>query len=225
MREVGGSDPPPIGVLIVDDHALFRAGLQLVLGPISGGRIDVVGEAHDDATAVARIRELRPDVVLLDWAMPGAGGARVLDAVSRQFPTVRVLVVSGVDDVGAIRGMLEAGADGYLPKSSDPRVLGQAVVMVADGCSVVPRGTLDLFVKGPAAAPAPPPGLAEEDLALLRMIAQGLDTREIAGTLYISERTAKRRISGLLHRLGVDNRAEAAALAGRFGLVLHEHAG
>lgn len=219
MRDADGGDPPPIRVMIVDDHALFSAGLELVLGPVSQGRIVVVATAHDHTGAVAGIRQHRPDVVLLDWAMPGPGGAEVLDTVTRQFPTVRVLVVSGVDDIATIRQVLAAGADGYLPKSADPRVLGQAVAMVADGCCVVPRTTLDLLVRGSAVAAAPPANLAEEDLSLLRMIAQGLDTRDIAGTLYISERTAKRRIAGLLHRLGVDSRAEAAALAGHLGLL------
>ncbi len=222
MSSADGGGTPQIRVLIVDDHALFSAGLELVLGPTSQGRIVVVGTAHDHAGAVAGIRQQRPDVVLLDWAMPGPGGTAVLDTVVRQFPTIRVLVVSGVDDIGTIRQVLSAGADGYLPKSADPRVLGQAVAMVADGCCVVPRGTLDLLVRGPAGAAAPPANLAEEDLSLLRMIAQGLDTRDIAGALYISERTAKRRIAGLLHRLGVDSRAEAAALAGHLGLLLHE---
>jgi DNA-binding NarL/FixJ family response regulator len=207
-----------VSVVLVDDHPLFSRGLELLLN--SGSDVRVVGRVDDATGAVSLVDRTGPDLAVIDLAMPPPGGIEVLRQVKVHFPRVRVLVLSGTADEHEVVAALQAGADGFLPKTAEPAELVPPLLAMALGWSVLPSALLHRLALR-TARPASPriPPLEEEDLALWRLVADGLGVDEIAERLYVSERTVKRMTAALLRRLGVQNRAQAAALAGRAGLL------
>ncbi|MFF5084076.1 response regulator [Actinoplanes sp. NPDC000266] len=207
-----------IRVAVVDDHNLFARGLELLLPEVSGGRATVVATTGDAAYAASVVRHAVPDVVLVDLRMPPPGGMRAISAVRRAAPRARVLAMSGDDDPELALEALRTGASGFLPKSSDPADILQPLLAVIDGWAVLPESLLAVMVERNG-RPATPDNLSDEDRELLRLIAAGSSTVEIATKLHVSERTVKRLTATLLRKLHVASRAEAAALAGRTGLL------
>ncbi|MEU8815002.1 response regulator transcription factor [Actinoplanes sp. NPDC048796] len=207
-----------IRVAIVDDHNLFARGLELLLPEVSDGRATVVATTDDAAYAASVVRHAVPDVVLVDLRMPPPGGLRAIDAVRRAAPRARVLAMSGDDDPELALAALRAGAAGFLPKSSDPADILQPLLAVIDGWAVVPPRLLAVMIEKNG-RPAVPETLSDDDRDLLRLIAAGASTVDIAVKLHVSERTVKRLTATLLRKLHVTSRAEAAALAGRAGLL------
>ncbi len=209
-----------VDVIVVDDHPLFTRGLSLLLPEVSDGRVRVVGTTDDASAAAALVQRERADVAVVDVQMPPPGGARAIAAIRRVRPLVRVVAMSGFAEADAALEALRAGAVGFLPKTVDPESLVGPLLAVLDGWSVLPepllRGLLD------RAAPSERDGIAgrlsADERRLWRLIAAGAGTVDIATTLHVSERTAKRLVAQLLRRLGVATRVEAAALAGRVGL-------
>ena len=208
-----------IRIAVVDDHPLFVRGLELLLPEVSGGRAAVVASTNDAAAAAGLVRRTVPDIALVDLHMPAPGGIRAIGAVRQAAPRVRVLAMSGDDDPGPAVEALQAGAEGFLPKSSEPADLLQPLLAALDGWSVMPADLL-------AAVLARVPGqrraavhLAPDERDLLQLIATGSSTTEMAARLHVSERTVKRQTAGLLKKLRVSSRAEAAALAGSSGLL------
>src|SRR3954451_15475718 len=128
----------PIGVALVDDHPLFVRGLELLLPEVSGGRAVVVASTSDAAAAVSLVREAVPDMVLVDLHMPAPGGLRAIAAIRKEVPRVRVLAMSGDDDPAPALQALRSGAEGFLPKSSEPVDLLQPLLAALDGWSVMP---------------------------------------------------------------------------------------
>ncbi|MEV7228236.1 MULTISPECIES: response regulator transcription factor [Polymorphospora] len=213
------SGPATIRIALVDDHALFVRGLELLLPTTSNGRIQVAGTTSDAATAAALVRGCLPDLALVDLHMPAPGGVRAIMAIRRTSPGLRILAMSGIDDTDTAVAALRAGAEGYLPKSSEPEDLLPPLLAALEGWSVLPMDLLAAVV-APARTGRPVAAiLDDQERALLRLIAQGSGTLQIADTLHISERSVKRLTAALLRKLRVSSRAEAAALAGSAGLL------
>jgi two-component system nitrate/nitrite response regulator NarL len=203
---------------IVDDHPLFVRGLELLLPSATDGRTQVVGTTGDAAAAAGLALRCAPDVVLVDLHMPDPGGVRAIAAVLRAAPHVRVVAMSGLDDHDLLMAGLRAGAQGYLPKTSEPEDLLPPLRAVLDGWAVLPVAVLAALLQ-PTRTALPVPQLDEHDRQLWRLIANGYTTSDIALQLHVSERTVKRLTANLLRRLKVPTRAQAAALAGQTGLL------
>ena len=212
-------DPRSVDIVLVDDHPLFNRGLELLLAA-AGDDVRLVASTDDAAMAVDVVRRHRPDVALIDIAMPPPGGHAAIRAVKRAHPAVRVLALSGVTDPQQRLAALRAGADGFVPKTSQPDDLLHPVLALAQGYGVVPA---DMLRKLVSAAERPASSLVDElddaERKLWLAIARGAGTDAIAGELIVSERTAKRMVAALLRKVGARNRIEAAALAGRSGLL------
>lgn len=209
-----------IRVAVIDDHDLFVRGLELLLPEVSDGRATVVATAVDAAYAATLVRHAVPDVVLIDLHMPPPGGLRAIRAVRQAAPRARVLAMSGDDDPEVAIEALRSGATGFLPKSSDAAGLLPPLLAAIEGWAVMPERLLSV-VFGPDHRPAVSPvieGLTEKERDLLRSIAAGASTVEMAARMHVSERTVKRLTATLLRKLRVSSRAEAAALAGGAGL-------
>jgi DNA-binding NarL/FixJ family response regulator len=200
---------PPVRVVLVDDHRLFRSGVRAELGP----RVDVIGEADDVASAVAAIVALTPDVVLLDVHLPGGGGAEVLRAVLPQLPDVRFLAVSVSDAAEDVIGTIRAGARGYVTKTISGADLTDAVVRVADGDAVFSPRLAGFVLDAFAATDAPSidpelDALTAREREVLRLIARGYAYKEIARELFISVKTVETHVSSVLRKLQLSNRHE-----------------
>lgn len=195
-------------VLVVDDHALVRSGLRAVLAATED--CEVVGEAGTGEEAVALAPGLRPDVVVMDLSMPGAGGVAATAALRSAMPDVRVLVLTTFADDGRVRAALAAGATGYLLKDAAPDEVVRAVRAAArDETPIDPRVARALLPGGAtdttAGVQLPP---RERDV--LVRIARGLSNRQIATELGIAERTVKVHAGSLFRRIGVADRTSAA---------------
>ena len=212
---------PPVRVVLVDDHRLFRSGVRAELG----SRVDVVGEADDVPSAVAAITALTPDVVLLDVHLPGGGGAEVLRAVLPRLPDVRFLALSVSDAAEDVIGLIRAGARGYVTKTISPDELADAIRRVADGDAVFsPRlagFVLDAFAARPDTPVADPEldQLTNREREVLRLLARGYAYKEIAKELYISIKTVETHVSNVLRKLQMSNRYELSRWAADRRLV------
>ena len=210
----------PVDIVLIDDHPLFTRGLELLLGTAAAGRVRLVGSTADAAMALDLVRRHRPDVAILDLAMPPPGGHAAIRAVKRSHPSVRILALSGLTDEADRLQALRDGADGFLPKTSDPEDLLHPLLALVDGYSVLPAELLRALLH----ASDRPGGdlvddLDEDDRRLWAAIARGDSTEDIAERWIVSQRTAKRMVAALLRKIGARNRIHAAALAGRSGLL------
>ena len=207
-------------VVIVDDHELFAQGLALLLESKAGDRFEVGGLTTRVEDAATLVESCSADLMIVDLAMPPLGGAAAIRQVKQRRPGTRVLALSGSDDLTLAERALRAGAEGYLPKSADPDVLLAPLLTVAAGLRVLHSPLLEALL---ASARKPPDELLErldmQERTLWVLVARGLETADIATRMFVSERTAKRMVAALLHKLGVPNRIEAAALAGQYGLL------
>ena len=214
------ADNEAIVVVIIDDHGLFSRGLELLLSAASEGRVKVAARTESAEEALALVRRHRPQVALVDLAMPPPGGVGAIREIAHHYPEVRILALSGTDDRDLALEALAAGAHGFIPKSSDPDVLVPPLLSLGGGLSVLPTSLLQALVElRTTRRPAAVAKLEEDEIALWRLVARGLESLEIAERTFVSERTAKRMIASLLRKLEVANRVEAALLAGRVGLL------
>jgi two-component system, NarL family, nitrate/nitrite response regulator NarL len=209
-------DVPNLRLAVVDDHPLFVRGLELLLPVTTDGRAEVVGSTGDAAAAAGMISRCHPDLALVDLHMPPPGGVRAVAAIRRTTPRVRVVAMSGSTDPASALEALRAGAEGFLPKTSEPEELLPPLLAILDGWAVLPAELLRALL-GPARAASVE--LDAEERRLLRAIAAGRSTVDIGEELHVSERTVKRMTASLLRKLRVSNRAEAAAVAGNAGLL------
>lgn len=211
--------PNAIAVAVVDDHPLFVRGLELLLPDVSGGLATVVASTGDASAAASLVRRTVPDLVLVDLHMPAPGGVRAVAAIRSTTPWVRIVAMSGDDDPRPAIEALRAGAEGFLPKSSEAEGMVRPLLAVLGGWAVLPSSLLAaLLGSGRDARPAPV-DLDEAERNLLQLIAAGATTTEIALKLHVSERTVKRLTATLLRKLRVSSRTEAAALAGSAGIL------
>ncbi len=211
-----------VRLAVVDDHALFRAGLISLLGEMP--EFLVVGEAGDGQEALEVVRRERPHVVLLDVNMPSMSGIQVVHALRSlpqdQQPRVLMLTISkGEED---LLGAITAGADGYLLKSAEPDELRKAILLVHQGMSVLsPQVTRQVLRAAMAVEQSRPAGieLSGREREVLECLAQGKTTSQIATDLFISENTVKTHVRHILEKLEASNRAEAVSKATQLGLI------
>lgn len=209
----------PIRVLIVDDHPVVREGMAAILGTNSG--IDVIGEAATGAQAVALTRDLKPDVVLLDLEMPGMDGVQALQRMRNLDPALRAIVFTAFDTDDRILAAVRAGAQGYLLKGAPREDLFAAIRIVHGGGSLLQPVVASKLLRNVSAAGAKQAmeTLTSREQQVLDLLARGLQNKEIATELIISERTVKFHVSSILGKLGVGNRTEAVRVAVQRGLV------
>jgi DNA-binding NarL/FixJ family response regulator len=196
-------------VVLVDDHALFRAGVRGELV----GIVDIVGEAGSVADAVPLIRELDPDVVLLDVHLPDGGGEAVIAAIAPERPGVKFLALSVSDAAEDVIGVIRAGARGYVTKTISRDELVEAIDRTAEGDAVFsPRlagFVLDAFRAGEPVGPdAELETLTPREREVLQLIARGYRYKEIAGRLHLSVKTVEAHVSSVLRKLQLSSRHE-----------------
>lgn len=202
-----------VRVVIVDDEPLVRAGLRLVLDPARG--IEIVGEAGDGVAALRVVREVDPDVVLMDVRMPGGDGIEAVARIRAAGLRCRVIMLTAFDTDGFVLGALRAGADGFLLKAEDPELIEQAVLGAEDGAAVMSAAVLRRLVAlaaEPVAPPGAPPEVTDREWEVARLVAQGRSNAEISTALYLSLATVKTHLVSLFAKLGLDNRVQLAIL-------------
>ncbi|MEV6411490.1 response regulator transcription factor [Kribbella sp. NPDC051718] len=201
-----------IRVLIVDDHAIVRTGLAQLLGTTDD--LELAGATGDGDEAVALAAELKPDVVLMDLSMPGMDGLTATARIVAQDPAAHVLVLTSFSDQARILDALQAGAEGYLLKHSEPEVILAGIrEVVAGGSPLDPKAARVLLTN--RRSPGPELKLTGREQEVLDMIADGLPNRLIARQMGISERTVKAHLTNIYQRLGVTDRTQAALWAQR----------
>jgi DNA-binding NarL/FixJ family response regulator len=209
----------PIRVLVADDHALFRAGLRGLLEAVPD--TTVVGEAATGDQAVTMADRLRPDVVLMDIAMPGGNGIDATQRIVRAHPEVGVLMLSMLEDDESLFAAMRAGARGYVLKGVSPGRILRAIRVVHSGEAIfspaIATRLLDFF----AAPKAPPafPQLTQREREILAAIARGQTNQEIAGALSLSLKTVQNHVSNIYAKLRVADRTRAAIRAREAGLT------
>ena len=217
----------PIRTLIVDDHALFRRGLDIVLG--TEPDIEVVGEASDGSQAVQRAGESLPDVVLMDVRMPRSGGIEACRAIKEIAPSAKIVILTMSDEEDDLFEAIRAGASGYLLKDISLEEIADAVRAVHGGQSLIsPAMAGKLLTEFAALArkevseppqDVPAPKLTEREMQVLRLIARGMNNRDIAKELFISDNTVKNHVRNILEKLQIHSRMEAVMVAVRQKLI------
>lgn len=211
-------------VMVVDDHALFRRGLEMVLADEPD--LELVGEASDGAEAVQRAQELMPDVVLMDVRMPKRSGIEATREIKDLLPHCKIVMLTISDEEADLYDAIKAGASGYLLKEIPIEEVADAIRSVWAGQSrISPSMATKLLnefaqvTKEGSRAQVPGPRLTERELEVLRLVAKGLANREIAKKLYISENTVKNHIRNILEKLHLHSRMEAVVYAVREKMI------
>jgi DNA-binding NarL/FixJ family response regulator len=212
-----------IRVLLVDDHDLFRTGLRTLL---EEQRVQIVGEAAAGAEAVRLVRELAPDVVVMDLNMPGITGVEATRQITAIAPLTRVLVLTISDQDADVMDAILAGACGYLLKDASIQELMRGIEAAGSGESIVSPTIAAKVLQRVRASSSQPEiektiraELSEREIQVLKLIANGKDNAMIAAELHISPKTVKNHISNILMKLQIDNRIQAAVYAVRSGIV------
>jgi DNA-binding NarL/FixJ family response regulator len=212
-----------IKVLIADDHAIVREGIRMILALHDD--IEVVGEAVDGTEAIEQTDKLRPDVVLMDIAMPGLGGLEATLEIIRREPDSKILVLTQYDNTEYIYRFLKAGASGYVLKKAVGNELVSAIRVVAQGKSFIDPSVAGTVIKGFLEKPeesgeeALYDGLSDREKQVLKLIAEGYTNQQIADTLFLSIKTVMTHRTNLMEKLGIHNRTELVRYAIRKGLV------
>jgi DNA-binding NarL/FixJ family response regulator len=227
VTESAQQESPPeldaVRVLLVDDHDLFRTGLRTLLEEQG---VQIVGEAANGTDAVRAVRELTPDVVVMDLNMPGMSGSDATRQIAAVAPLTRVLVLTISDQDADVLDAILSGACGYLLKDASIDELLRGIRAAAVGESLIsPHIAAKVLQRVRATTTAPGAAttirseLSERELDVLKLIANGKDNADIAGELHISPKTVKNHISNILMKLQIENRIQAAVYAVRSGIV------
>lgn len=210
-----------IRLLIVDDHEMVREGLKAIL--VAEQDFQIVGEAASAEQALEIIAHLRPNVALVDIRLPGMNGIELCRVVNTDYPETAVIILTTFTDENLVAQCIHAGARGFIVKDIERFDLKRSIRAVARGeaaidTKVAASVLAQLRRSAAPSEPTPTPDLlSAQQLVLLRLVAQGLSSREIATQLYLSENTVKGYVQEILHRLGVKNRTEAVMVAVKQG--------
>jgi len=223
MPATEGRGVESLRVLIVDDHDLFRTGLRNLLEEQG---VQIVGEAASGGEAVRFVREMAPDVVVMDLNMPGMGGVEATRHIAALAPLTRVVVLTISDEDADVLDAIMAGACGYLLKDSSINELLAGIEAASRGESLISPGIAAKVLQRVRATSAQPEiadtirsELSDREIEVLKLIANGKDNALIAAELHISPKTVKNHISNILMKLQIDNRIQAAVYAVRSGIV------
>ena len=215
-----------IRVLIVDDHAIVRAGLRMLINPQPD--MEVVGEAADGHEALCQARETNPDVLTLDLTMPGGGGLKILERLRQACPQTRVLVLTMHEEPSYLRAVLAAGGSGYVPKSGVDGELLAAIRSVAQGRTFVTmklsdNGTHQVLgvraTRTASPARAPVQVLSPREQEVLKLLAQGYTSQEVGTRLCLSVKTIETHRARIVDKLGLRSRADLTRYALEMGLL------
>ena len=217
----------PIRAMIVDDHALFRRGLEMVLEEEPD--IELVGQASDGAEAVEKAAESLPDVVLMDIRMPRSSGIEACRAMKEEAPSAKIVILTISDEEEDLFEAIRAGASGYLLKDIPLDEVADAVRAVHGGQSLINPSmagklltefaTLANRDNEERAQEVPAPRLTEREMQVLKLVARGMNNRDIAKELFISENTVKNHVRNILEKLQIHSRMEAVMVAVREKLI------
>jgi two-component system NarL family response regulator len=225
IAPVAPGDGDPIRVLIVDDHALFRRGLEMVLEQEPD--IDVVGEASDGAEALTKAVDTTPDIVLLDVRMPKRGGIDACTSIKDAVPSAKIIMLTISDEEADLYDAIKAGAMGYLLKEISIEEVASAIRAVHGGQSLISPSMASklltefasMIKRGDERQQVPAPRLTDREMEVLRLVAKGMNNRDIAKELFISENTVKNHIRNILEKLQLHSRMEAVVYAVREKLL------
>jgi DNA-binding NarL/FixJ family response regulator len=212
-----------IKVLVVDDHTIVRDGICALL--TLAGDMEVVGEATNGSEALNKVKELSPDVVLMDIAMPIMGGLEATRRISKEFPRTRVLVLTQYDDKEYFFPVIESGASGFISKAAASSELTAGIRSVYRGDSYLSPSVTKLMVEnyrhtaGERASQDPYNQLTEREREVLKLLAEGHSTQETAAILVITPKTVEGHKTNLMAKLGVHNRVELVKYALRKGII------
>ena len=213
--------PKPISVLLVDDHAMFRAGIRALLE--AEGHVEVVGEGASGDEAVDLVRELKPDVVVMDLSMPGSNGLEATRRIAALELDTHVLVLTVHAEEEYLVPVVEAGASGYLTKTSADTDLLEAIRIVARGQVFLPPKATTLLLKQYKASEADEEAglrdLSTREQEVLALTAEGFSSREIGKKLFISPKTVDTYRSRIMDKLGLNHRSELVRFALKVGLL------
>ncbi len=210
----------PIRVLVVDDHPVVRRGIKSLLAEEDG--IEVVGEAVNGREAVEQVELLNPDVILMDLVMPEMSGIEAIQRITAAHPQARILVMTSFAADDKVFPSIKAGALGYLLKDSDPDDLGRVIRQVYRGeLSIHPTIARKVIqeLNHPAEEPLTPDPLTERELEILKLMAQGVENKDIAQRLYLQDATVRTHVSNILSKLQLANRVQATLYALKTGLT------
>lgn len=209
-----------IRLLIADDHKIVREGLKAFIAPING--MQVVGEAGGGRETVELAAQLKPDVILLDLVMPDLDGIGAAAQILAADPSARILIITSYLEDQKVIAAVKAGVAGYILKDSSPEEIETAIRDVYRGLPAFPARIAGILVRQitqPARRVEKQVALTERETEILKLIAGGLSNQEIADRLYLSVWTVRTYVTGILDKLGVENRTQAALYALREGLV------
>jgi two-component system nitrate/nitrite response regulator NarL len=209
----------PVRIVVIDDHTLFRRGLIALLQREPG--FAVVAEAADGFEGIRAVGEHRPDVVLLDLHMPGISGLDAIDAIRKDSPGSRVVMLTVSEDAADLLAALRSGASGYLLKNIDGEFLVDAIRRAADGDAVISPEMTQTLVQEvrTRAEPAPDAVLSPREREIVLHIARGASNKEIARALDVAESTVKIHVQHILRKLNLTSRVQAAIWAVENGLT------
>ncbi len=211
----------PVGVVLIEDHALTRAGLRTAIDGSPG--LAVVGEAGDGIAGLAAVESVRPEVAVVDLGLPGLDGISLTREIRARVPATRIVILTMNDLDTEILAALAAGADAYCVKASDAEVIILAIRAVADGAAYFDPKVAHVVLRAlgsPASLPKPEDSpLTPREVDVVRLIANGRGNGEIAETLHLGLGTVKGHIRDILEKLSAADRAQAAVMALRRGLI------
>ena len=202
-------------IMIVDDHEVVRIGMRTTIE--AERDLEVVGEASNGAEALAKMPVLAPQLILMDVRMGKMNGIEACREIKSRYPDVYVLMITSYTDDDAVISSILAGASGYLLKHLSRNELLRSIRLVASGHSLIDANTTKLAVERLEQMPGSE--LTEREREVLALVARGYTNKQIADTLYVSEKTARNHVSHILEKLGLSRRSEAAAFAVEHKLV------